>query len=62
MTAGCSSTQITYMSRKGQARNYGYAEIPGLDAKLLELNYEGRVAMYVLMPNTVEGKNLFLSS
>ena len=45
------------MSRRGKSRNYPYGELTGLDAKILELPYtDPNIAMYVILPNAVDGK------
>ena len=51
------------MTREGKRENYLYVELSELDAKLLEMPYtDSKVSMYVMLPNAVDGKNIFLTA
>ena len=50
------------MTRHSKGNQYMYGELNELDAKLLELPYmDSKVSMYILLPNTVDGKNFSYS-
>ena len=50
------------MSRYGKRGDYGFAELPELESKFLEVPYQdGEVSLYVLLPNAVEGEKKICS-
>ena len=50
--------KTSYLYRMGEFGECGYAELPELAAKILELPYEGnKVSMFIILPDATEGKN-----